>query len=232
MENHTTDIDYTTFSFADLLYIPPEILLYAPVSPGAKIVYSKLLAGAKARADKYFIIDAHEEIGLDFDEWISYINELIRAHFIGKHTSNWCSVAALGEWRYYQIIHNDEWDLRLFGDRDSLPDPAPEPEPEPVSTAPSPRYAVQRRKRPPLAGYVYLILASTGHYKIGRTKSVPQRMSLFGVQLPFTFEIVHVIETDDMCADERTLHERFASQRVNGEWFSLTEQDVEYIRGL
>lgn len=83
-----------------------------------------------------------------------------------------------------------------------------------------------------LSGYVYLILASTGHYKIGRTKSYKDRMKLFGVQLPFTFEFIHVIQTEDMYTLESKLHERFASKRVNGEWFSLTDEDVAYIKSL
>lgn len=80
------------------------------------------------------------------------------------------------------------------------------------------------------AGYVYLIKSSTGHYKIGRTGNLNNRLRTFSVKLPFEVEFVHVISAGDMMATERQLHQYFASKRVNGEWFSLTDDDVTIIR--
>lgn len=84
--------------------------------------------------------------------------------------------------------------------------------------------------RPP--GYVYLIQSSTGYYKIGRTSNPNDRMKTFNVKLPFEVEYTCVIETPDMFKLERELHQRFAKNRVNGEWFALSSEDVEYIKGL
>lgn len=90
----------------------------------------------------------------------------------------------------------------------------------------------QQKRVANTGGYVYLVQSPTENYKIGRTKNPENRMRTFGVQLPFEVEYVCVIKTPDMYALERELHERFASKRVNGEWFTLETADVEYIKGL
>jgi hypothetical protein len=81
----------------------------------------------------------------------------------------------------------------------------------------------------PLAGVVYLLKSAYG-YKIGRTRSVPDRMRTFGVQLPFVYTIPFCVWFDDCHAAERRYHDAFASKRINGEWFDLKETDIELIR--
>jgi len=87
-------------------------------------------------------------------------------------------------------------------------------------------------KHAPRAGYIYLIKAETGHCKIGRTKSIKNRMEFFGVKLPFKFDIIHTFPADDMYDAERDLHSIFAEKRTNGEWFHLTDEDVSRISGI
>lgn len=84
----------------------------------------------------------------------------------------------------------------------------------------------------PKPGYVYLIQSPTGNYKIGRTTDPANRLKTFEVKLPFEVEFVCVIQCENMFTVERELHQRFADKRVNGEWFSLLPDDVEYIKGL
>lgn len=79
------------------------------------------------------------------------------------------------------------------------------------------------------AGVVYLLKSAYG-YKIGRTRSVPDRMRTFGVQLPFIYTIPLCVWFDDCHAAERRYHDAFASKRINGEWFDLEEADIEQIR--
>lgn len=81
-------------------------------------------------------------------------------------------------------------------------------------------------------GYVYLLQSPTSAYKIGRTNNPKSRRRTFGVKLPFEVEYIVVIETDNMFELERTLHARFDDKRVNGEWFDLSADDVEYIKSL
>lgn len=86
--------------------------------------------------------------------------------------------------------------------------------------------------KPGRAGYVYLIQSSTGAYKIGKTKNPQDRIRTFAIKLPFEVEYVCLIPTTDMAELETRLHQRFADKRVNGEWFNLSPEDVEYIKGL
>lgn len=96
----------------------------------------------------------------------------------------------------------------------------------PVQQPKSPR-APKKRK-----GYVYLVKSVSGHYKIGRTVDPQSRAKTFGVKLPFEVEFQCLIETDDYEALELELHDRFEAQRVNGEWFNLSAEDVDYIKSL
>lgn len=81
-------------------------------------------------------------------------------------------------------------------------------------------------------GYIYLVKAETGHYKIGRTKNLPDRMNFFGVKLPFEIELIKAIPVDDTYRFENLLHQLFVEERVNGEWFALRNTSVKNIASL
>jgi hypothetical protein len=80
-------------------------------------------------------------------------------------------------------------------------------------------------------GYVYVIQAGP-YYKIGVSRKVSRRIRQLSTLPPFDLELVCTIKTDDMFALERTLHEKFSSKRINGEWFSLSDSDVQFIKSL
>ena len=75
------------------------------------------------------------------------------------------------------------------------------------------------------AGIVYLI-KSGPNYKIGRTTNLKQRIGNIKLQLPDPVETIHTIKTNDEVKLESYWHERFAGKRKNGEWFSLSDEDV------
>lgn len=81
-------------------------------------------------------------------------------------------------------------------------------------------------------GFVYLLKSSTGSWKIGKTKYPDDRIYTFGVKLPFEVEYDHLIESDDMSSLEKSLHRQFKKKRINGEWFALDDNDVQYIKSL
>jgi hypothetical protein len=83
----------------------------------------------------------------------------------------------------------------------------------------------------PQEGFIYLLESDFG-FKIGRTKKVSNRLTQFGVLLPFEVTLVHTFYTINMFERERQLHERFRSQRIRGEWFTLTYQDIQLIKCL
>lgn len=72
---------------------------------------------------------------------------------------------------------------------------------------------------------VYLLKAGP-YYKIGKAKDLDQRVKQIKLQLPYSVETLHSIATDDSMGIESYWHKRFASKRVNGEWFLLTDDDV------
>lgn len=90
----------------------------------------------------------------------------------------------------------------------------------------------QKTKPPIKSGYIYLIYASTGQYKIGYSINPKRRLDELAHHPPFDYELIHTIKTDDMYSLEEHLHSRFLDKRVKGEWFLLAPWDVEYIMDL
>jgi hypothetical protein len=80
-----------------------------------------------------------------------------------------------------------------------------------------------------VVGSVYLMKSGL-HYKIGRSNHVGRRSYEVAIQLPEKLEVIHEIETDDPEGIERYWHQRFASKRANGEWFSLSDEDVRVFK--
>ncbi len=83
-------------------------------------------------------------------------------------------------------------------------------------------------------GYVYLLHAPHDPmlFKIGRASNPDNRLRTFNVKLPFPVEYICVIKTVDMYKLEKELHSMFELKRLDGEWFKLTEYEVEFIKGL
>lgn len=86
--------------------------------------------------------------------------------------------------------------------------------------------------RTPKEGYVYLVKSVSGHYKIGKSINPHDRIRTFGVKLPFEVEIIHTIKSLQYHALEKFLHAKFDDKRVNGEWFNLSDDDVDYVKSL
>jgi hypothetical protein len=81
----------------------------------------------------------------------------------------------------------------------------------------------------PQGGYVYVLKSAMG-YKVGRTRSMPNRMRTFGVKLPFLYTIPLCAWFDDHVEAERSYRRLFRDKLINGEWFDLQENDIELIR--
>jgi hypothetical protein len=81
-------------------------------------------------------------------------------------------------------------------------------------------------------GYIYLLACSTGHYKIGKAINVEKRVGQHLRSYPVKLEIVHVMRVANMTRCERFLLDLFEEKRLQGEWFSLSRDHVDWIKLL
>ncbi len=79
------------------------------------------------------------------------------------------------------------------------------------------------------AGYIYLVEADNGLFKIGRTRTLDKRIHTFGVKIPMRTKLLHSFRSSNYSAAEKILHERYKDFRDHGEWFRLTESHVAEI---
>lgn len=86
-----------------------------------------------------------------------------------------------------------------------------------------------KRRKGKDQGYVYLILAENGLYKIGKARNVSSRMQPFSVHFPMKWDLVHSFQSENYSKAETILHEKFADKRDVGEWFKLSSEDVAHI---
>lgn len=88
------------------------------------------------------------------------------------------------------------------------------------------------RKTKDACGYVYLIQSTTGYYKIGSSRSVPNRLQQLQCGNPEHLMLLHQFPSANARQDELSLHARFADRRVRNEWFALSDEDIAHIRAL
>lgn len=81
-----------------------------------------------------------------------------------------------------------------------------------------------------LIGFVYLARGHKDEYKIGRTNLVDRRLAEIGTKSAVELKLIHEIKTDDPVGIERYWHQRFAANRMRGEWFRLTVAEVNTFR--
>lgn len=85
----------------------------------------------------------------------------------------------------------------------------------------------------PRRGWVYVIPEPVkGTYKIGKAADPDDRIGTFEVKLPFDVTVDHLIRCTDRTALESALHRHFAAERVKGEWFALSEAQLQALRSL
>ncbi len=85
------------------------------------------------------------------------------------------------------------------------------------------------KKSNQIIGSVYLIKFGK-YYKIGRTNALGRRKYEIELQLPEKARLIHEIKTDDPIGIEAYWHNRFDKYRTNGEWFVLTQTEVNAFK--
>lgn len=77
------------------------------------------------------------------------------------------------------------------------------------------------------SGHVYFIQAAHGGpVKIGRARCVNTRIASLQTAHPYPLQLLAVLPNAGRNVEQR-LHERFADRRLNGEWFDITQTEVE-----
>lgn len=79
------------------------------------------------------------------------------------------------------------------------------------------------------SGFVYVIRVGD-LCKIGKARDVKDRIR--GLHLSATAEIIATQHSAEPFALERQLHAEFKAVRERGEWFHLTDTDIERVRAI
>jgi hypothetical protein len=82
-----------------------------------------------------------------------------------------------------------------------------------------------------MKGFVYLVRCHD-FTKIGIADNIKKRLNALRVGNPYPVELLYSIELENVYKAERYLHERYADCRTRGEWFSLTDAQVEEIKAV
>ena len=80
------------------------------------------------------------------------------------------------------------------------------------------------------AGQVYLLKAENGLYKIGFSRKLDERMHAIKKAIPMKLELVYHHYRRFGQEAELELHRFFTNKRVQGEWFTLDDEDVQYFK--
>lgn len=80
-----------------------------------------------------------------------------------------------------------------------------------------------------IQGWVYLIEADNGLYKLGRSDDVWSRFGALSTENAAHLTLRHAIYTADYVASEGWLHKQFAAKRHHGEWFRLQPEDIDWF---
>lgn len=82
-------------------------------------------------------------------------------------------------------------------------------------------------------GFAYLLSNEERTlFKLGRSTDPMSRVKALSGSYPFPLKLLHEIEADEMKRAEEELHLRFDSKRTNGEWFTLSSEEVTLIRQI
>lgn len=80
-------------------------------------------------------------------------------------------------------------------------------------------------------GLVYLLRAGP-YFKIGKSVSFEKRLSQIKLQMPDPVEVVHIMCAANPTQAETYWHRRFGAKQRNGEWFLLSDAEVEEFKSV
>ena len=82
-------------------------------------------------------------------------------------------------------------------------------------------------------GHIYLIYAEiSGLYKIGRSNELENRFSTLATANSEPLLLIHSFYSINYKAAESWMHRKFTNERDHGEWFSLSESQVNWVKSI
>lgn len=78
-------------------------------------------------------------------------------------------------------------------------------------------------------GYIYLIEAPNGLYKLGRAQCPERRLKELQYHSPVRLTLVYSLRCQDAVKAEYILHKVFKEKRSHGEWFALDPEDITFL---
>lgn len=88
--------------------------------------------------------------------------------------------------------------------------------------------AMPAKEKAKSKGYIY-VLSCENKYKIGTSKNVERRIKELDKR-PFPLKCEFKYFVYDPFGVEKRLHKIFESQKINGEWFELSNEDLKFIK--
>lgn len=79
-------------------------------------------------------------------------------------------------------------------------------------------------------GHVYMIQSPHGLVKIGITTKVKDRLSALQVETGLRLILLASVQVQNAGKYERVLHTQFKAQHSHGEWFALTQEQIEQAK--
>lgn len=83
-----------------------------------------------------------------------------------------------------------------------------------------------------VSGFVYLMQADNGYYKIGRSIDVDFRNKQHMRDYPLVITVLHSFFCKDYVKAETHLLRMFSDKKLQGEWFALEKADVDFIMNI
>lgn len=124
------------------------------------------------------------------------------------------------EWELFKADIEEFYDSVLPNEIKAHNQRLTNPEPRVKSTLPP---TIKRE------GYIYILRSEAGHYKIGKAKDPFNRSQTIGTQHAYRIDLIYIALCLDYTRVERFLHNALATYRMNGEWFNLPPDKLDWL---
>lgn len=80
-----------------------------------------------------------------------------------------------------------------------------------------------------IQGFIYVFEASDNSYKIGFSKNVKRRLNELSSMHSYPLKLIIEKDFDNVVKVEQFLHKKYVNNRLNGEWFRFTKEELSDV---